>query len=58
MEIVSINEKTLDDKTLPNLESSLDKNLEFFIKKIYSKFNYSPIIRKTFGRKITFSELE
>ena len=58
MEIVSLDEKSIDDKTLPNLESSLEENLEFYIKKIYSKFNYSPIIRKTFGRKITFAELE
>ena len=58
MEIISINEKSIDDKTLPKLESDFQENLDFYIKKIYSKFNYSPIIKKIFGAKITFAELE
>ena len=58
MEIISINEKSIDDKTLPKLESDFEENLDFYIKKIYSKFNYSPIIKKTFGAKLTFAELE
>ena len=40
-----------NDKTLPKLESDFKENLNFYIKKIYSKFNYSPIIKKIFGAK-------
>ena len=58
MEIISIDEKSIDQKMLQNLESSLDFDLELYIKKLYSKMNYSPIIKKVFGKKITFAELE
>ena len=58
IEITSINEKSIDDKTFTNLESDFQENLDFYIKKIYSKFNYSPIIKKIFGKKLTFAELE
>ena len=58
MEIISINEKSIDDKTIPKLESDFQENLDFYIKKIFSKFNYSPIIKKIFGAKLTFAELE
>ena len=58
MEIVSINESSLDKSILQNLESSLDSNLELYIRKIFSKYNYSPIVKKVFGKKITFAELE
>ena len=52
MEIVSINESSLDKSILQNLESSLDSNLELYIRKIFSKYNYSPIVKKVFGKKI------
>ena len=58
MEIISIDEKSMDEKMITNLESSLDSDLELYIKKLYSKMNYSPIIKKIFGKKITFAELE
>ena len=58
MEIISIDEKSMDEKLLQNLESSFDFDLELYIKKLYSKMNYSPIIKKVFGKKITFAELE
>ena len=58
MEIVSINKESIGEKILQNLETSLDSNLDLYIKKLYSKFNYSPIIKKIFGKKLTFSELE
>ena len=43
---------------MQNLESSLDSNLDLYIKKLFCKLNYSPIIKKIFGKKILFSELE
>ena len=58
MEICSINKESLDKKLLKDLESSLDSNLDLYIRKLFSKFNYSPIIKKFFGKKITFAELE
>ena len=58
MEIISLNESSIDENILHNLESSLDSNLELYIRKLFSKFNYSPIIKKVFGKKITFAELE
>ena len=33
MEIISINEKSINDKTLPKLESDFEENLDFYIKK-------------------------
>ena len=57
-EIISINEESVDDKSFKNLESDFQENLDFYIKKIYSKFNYSPIIKKFFGKKLTFEEIE
>ena len=58
MEISSINENSIDSKTIEKFENSLESNLEFYITKLYSKMNYSPIIKKIFGKKITFAELE
>ena len=58
MEISSINKGSMDDKIMKNLESSLDSNLELYIRKLFCKLNYSPIIKKIFGKKITFAELE
>ena len=58
VEIISINEESVDDKSFKNLESDFQENLDFYIKKIYSKFNYSPIIKKFFGKKLTFEEIE
>jgi len=58
MEIISINKNSVKQKILKNIESSLDSNLESYIKKLFCKFNYSPIIKKMFGKKITFLELE
>ena len=58
MEISSINENSIDSKTIEKFENSLESNLGFYITKLYSKMNYSPIIKKIFGKKITFAELE
>ena len=58
MNIVSINKNSLNEEVLINLESSLDSNLDLYIKNLYSKMNYSPIIKRIFGKKITFAELE
>jgi len=58
MEIISIDEKSINDKMLKDLESSIDFDLELYIKKLFCKMNYSPIIKRVFGKKITFAELE
>ena len=58
IEIKSINKDSIDENLLKNLENDLDSNLDFYIRKIYSKFNYSSIIKRVFGTKITFAELE
>ena len=58
LQIISINKESMDEKIMQNLESSLDSNLELYIKKLFCKLNYSPIIKKIFGKKITFAELE
>ena len=58
MELSSINKDSIDNKLMESLESSLDLNLELYIKKLYCKLNYSPIIKKIFGKKIKFEELE
>ena len=58
LQIISINKESIEEKIMQNLESSLDSNLELYIKKLFCKLNYSPIIKKIFGKKITFAELE
>ena len=58
LQIISINKDSMEEKIIQNLESALDSNLELYIKKLFCKLNYSPIIKKIFGKKITFSELE
>ena len=58
MEIISLNKDSIAENLLKNLENELDFNLEFYIKKIYSKFNFSPLIKRIFGTKIKFAELE
>ena len=58
MEVYSINKDSMNNKLMEGLESSLDSNLELYIKKLYCKLNYSPIIKKIFGKKIKFEELE
>ena len=58
LQIISINKESMKETLLKNLESSLVSNLELYIRKLFSKFNYSPVIKKVFGKKITFSELE
>jgi len=58
MEIISIDQKSINDKMLKDLESSIDFDLELYIKKLFCKMNYSPIIKRVFGKKITFAELE
>ena len=58
LQIISINKESTQEKIIQNLESFLEPNLELYIKKLFCKLNYSPIIKKIFGKKITFSELE
>ena len=58
IEIISMKKNSLNQKILKNLESSIDLNLELYLKKLFCKFNYSPLIKKIFGTKITFLELE
>ena len=58
MEIVSIKKNSVNQKILKDLEISLDSSLELYIKKVFCKFNYSPIIKRIFGPKTTFLELE
>jgi len=58
LQIILINKESMEEKIMQNLESSLDSNLELYIKKLFCKLNYSPIIKKIFGKKITFAELE
>jgi len=58
MEICSINNDSMEDKILQNLESTYDSKLDLYIRKLFCKLNYSPIIKKIFGKKITFAELE
>ena len=58
IEIISLKKNSLNQKVLKNLEASIDSNLKLYLKKLYCKFNYSPLIKKIFGAKITFFELE
>ena len=54
----SIDKDSINEELLKKLESSLDSDLDLYIKKLYCKFNYSPIIKKIFGKKINFAQLE
>ena len=58
LQIISVNKESVEEKIIQNIESTFDSNLDLYIKKLFCKFNYSPIIKKIFGKKITFSELE
>ena len=58
IEIISLKKNSLNQKVLKNLEASIDSNLKLYLKKLYCKFNYSPLIKKIFGAKITFFKLE
>ena len=51
LQIISINKESMTETLLQNLESSLVSNLELYIRKLFSKFNYSPVIKKVFGKK-------
>ena len=46
IEIISMKKNSLNQKILKNLESSIDLNLELYLKKLFCKFNYSPLIKK------------
>ena len=58
LQIISINKESMTKQLLQNLELSLASNLELYIRKLFCKMNYSPVIKKIFGKKITFAELE
>ena len=57
MEIISFKKNSLNQNVLKNLEVSIDSNLQIYLKKLYCKFNYSPLVKKAFGAKISFFEL-
>ena len=50
MEICSINNDSMEDKILQNLESTYDSKLDLYIRKLFCKLNYSPIIKKIFEK--------
>ena len=51
IEIISMKNNSLNQKILKNLESSIDLNLELYLKKLFCKFNYSPLIKKYLEQK-------